>query len=296
MEKIKVIYVVSGLGHSGSTLLNLILGTDKNSFSVSELKNLDHSFKKNNIYCDCGKTTLKCPVWKYVINNVEEKNLLDNRDTMIFQIKTFFKLLFGRNYHFSKFDDKTQYKYILEKARINKSTKVNCIVDSSKNLKRLMYLSSLKNLDLKVIFLTRDGRAVHNSWEKLFSLNPNKIWFRKLFHWMFKTYLINKFVNKNISNKNLIKLSYDNFAKNPDKYIQKINSKFNLSIDYNKLNKNINSQIYHNLGGNNMRKNKFKGIKYDQNWKKRMPKWKQWVLTVFCYIPNKKFVYNRNEN
>ena len=85
-EKIKVLYIVGG-GHSGSTILSLILGTSPEVHAAGEIKFynehkiLDHplwSYIKND--CMCGKEAGDCLFWQSVESQVDEDL---NRNIMV---------------------------------------------------------------------------------------------------------------------------------------------------------------------------------------------------------------------
>ena len=126
----KIIYI-AGLGHSGSTLLDMSLGTLKNVVGLGELKTLLEAEDRKRHYqstCSCGNPAKDCNWWKdfpsLVQGEVEENQKIEN--TII------------------GFTEKYGADAVM--------------VDSSKNSNK--YLSYLyDNHDLRVIFLTRDIRS-----------------------------------------------------------------------------------------------------------------------------------------
>lgn len=78
-DKIKVIYI-SGIGRSGSTLLDLLISTNDSVFSVGEIYKYNE-LKKRNIECSCGNKFNKCIFWKNFVNNktkiINRMNLKD---------------------------------------------------------------------------------------------------------------------------------------------------------------------------------------------------------------------------
>jgi hypothetical protein len=93
-----------------------------------------------------------------------------------------------------------------------------------------------------------------------------------------------------------IYISYEEFSSTPLDTIKRLNKKFSLAIPEENINLNImkEQETSHRFAGNLMtRGNKFTGFKYDQSRKRRMPLWKQWVLTVLCRLPNKLRVYSQ---
>lgn len=290
-HKINLIYVLSS-GHSSSTLINLISGISKNTFSIGELKvyeNFIHkrklgTQKKNlNFLCDCQKDLKSCEFWSPITKKINSNKLFSRQPTLNQRLQLFFYLFFKTpRIHKENSEDEKLFKEILQQARKIKGEEIEYIIDSSKDLNRLMYLSQNKYLDIRVIHLIRDGRAVINSHEK-----QGYFWIRTLLEW-FSLNLSSKIFLKlhNIKHYNL---SYDKFAQNPEFYINELNKEFGLHINPNTFLEDIQNEEWHNFAGNSARWTKFTQIKYDQSWKKRMPKWKQYLLTILCYLPNKFF-------
>ena len=276
-----VIYLI-GSGHSGSTLLNLILGIEENVFSAGELKYLYSFFlgrvfwengSKFDLNCDCGYEIDKCKVWSKVLKNINLKDIYQIEKKGVFVKRT------NQN---SKFVYQTIY------SKLRQVTSAKYIVDSSKDLRYFSFINSIEDLNIFPILIIRDGRGVINSDEK-----TGVFWLKSYFLWLSNNIVVYFYLKKKY--KDFLILSYDEFVQNPSKYINIINQKFNFHIPEKKdsLLYKINTKEFHNFAGNKIRWKKIKSIKYDQSWKRRMPKWKQLVLTVLCYIPNKLWVYNK---
>ena len=295
MEKIKIIYICSN-GHSSSTLINCINGAAKNAFSVGEVKAFyyfvnkikpkDYDFELPFL-CDCQKDLKNCEFWSPITKKINSNKLFSRQPTLKQKLQLFSYLFLKiPKIHKKNSEDEKLFKEILQQAKKIKGEEVQYIIDSSKDLNRLMYLSQNKHLDIQVIHLVRDGRAVINSHEK-----QGYFWIRTLFEWFSLNFFSKLFLK--LHNIKYYNLSYDKFAQNPTYYIKELNKEFNLKINPNTFLEDIQNEEWHNFAGNSARWSKFTEIKYDQSWKKRMPKWKQFVLTILCYIPNKLWVYNK---
>ena len=72
-EKQKIIYIL-GAGHSGSTLLGMMLSAHSQVQGGGELKNFQklieqpHLFDRPTHTCSCGELIAKCPFWSPVKN------------------------------------------------------------------------------------------------------------------------------------------------------------------------------------------------------------------------------------
>lgn len=286
-EKINMVYIV-GFPHSGTTLLNRILGTSKNCFAVGELNHLEYavSGKKGRV-CDDGTNLIESKFWKNVLDGVNVDKLipLDTQQSqklkLTFSLGLFGKKSMGGITKENLVEEEKLYANLLKEAKGVKG-KTEYLVESSKSLKRLMALGMSDKINLKVIHIVRDGRGVVYSHEK-----RNKSGTSKYFNWLFSNFLTRRYLSK----QNSIKLSYDQFVQDPLAHLERINDQFGLEIDLDNFIEDVNKEKFYTFSGNPMRFKKLEGIRYDQAWRKAMPKWKQMILSVLTYIPNRVWVY-----
>jgi hypothetical protein len=240
----KLIYIV-GSGHCGSTLLDMILGAHSKVFGAGEIQNLKFENK-----CACLKYISDCEKWKSLKGKINPENLTIFRDKINF-------LKNSDNFYFLK-----NKKNILDNI-IKNNPEIEFIVDSSKDIDRLEFLLKYSNLDIYVIHLVRDGRAV--SWSYIRK-------YKKVFPWIFKWFLSNlkiEIFKKRHSKKKLIFIKYENFIEDPEKEIKKILRLINL--DYKKSMLKFRNRNQHQVGGNRMRLGSSNTIKKDMEWKGKMP-------------------------
>ena len=89
--KIRVAYII-GHGHSGSTLLDLMLGTHSTFVSTGEVKHLGaavHGTKHD--LCICGQTISDCPFWQRVLSGAPspmDDEFLFNRISEVAEAKS----------------------------------------------------------------------------------------------------------------------------------------------------------------------------------------------------------------
>jgi len=164
--KSKSIIYISGEGHSGSTLLDIVLGSQKNSFSAGELRFLQEKGIKNREYCACGVPVPDCNIWGEVIRQWGKVRVLD-LDSYI-QIQN--RLMSNRNMLKSKRLLKEKPPKIQDFLKDTESlystifsvTRSDCIVDSSKAPGMILILKELK-FNITVIHLIRRFGHVLNS-------------------------------------------------------------------------------------------------------------------------------------
>jgi len=227
----KIIYI-SGLGHSGSTLLDMVLGVNEKAIGLGEimpfLRRKDHIVDLKST-CSCGKLGYDCEFWQNA-----EKVIENSKD----ETEAYIKLA---EYFFEKYGNDT------------------ILIDSSKNSYK--YLEEInKKYDLKVIYLTRDYR----SW--VFSRFVNNgglpiIW---AYRWFFENLkIINQLKKMNVST---INVGYEELSLYPDNVLPKLCKK--LDIEYNDKMLYPNLTKSHIINGNLLRADaeKKQSIKYDGRW------------------------------
>lgn len=185
-QRIKVLYI-AGSGRSGSTILGRILGQIEHFFSVGELRYIwDRGLIENRL-CGCGKNFRECPVWQQIMlrafggsDNVDAEEFLGLRERGP-RLRDVV-LAPSRKSVQAKVAQTGEYKGALEKlyraARSVNGSRV--IVDTSKSPAHGQVLQDVPNIDLYVLHLVRDPRAVAYSWAykrkpKMASWDPNDL-------------------------------------------------------------------------------------------------------------------------
>ena len=250
----KIIYIV-GSGHCGSTIIDSILGAHSRIFGAGEIQNLRFSGK-----CSCSKNILDCDMWRDLKDkfNPEYLTVFRSKKNFLFNSDNFYYLN-SRKKVIKEECHKINDVLFDNVARIG----VDFIVDSSKDVDRLEMLSRNPKLDIQVIHIVRDGRAV--SWSYIRKYN-------KLFPWIFKWFLSNLKIEifKKRTKSNVLFLRYEDFVSNPKKEISKILNSVNLSLEdgmFDSIGGNS-----HQVGGNRLRFNKNIILRKDMSWESDMPK------------------------
>jgi len=186
IEKIRLIYLLAA-SHSGSTLTAMLLGAHPEICTVGEIKAT--SLGNIDLYrCSCREIINKCPFW----HGIKQDMAIRGYDFDISKAGT--DIRSGANRYVIKLLRPLHRGVLLERVRdlllscspnwrnnlpiiqtrnqtllecIAHRTRVNTIVDSSKIGIRLKYLLKNPHIDVKVIRVIRDGRAVSLTY-----LNP----------------------------------------------------------------------------------------------------------------------------
>jgi len=306
-EPEKVIYILGG-GHSGSTLLDMVLGSTEQSFSVGELMYFDYykGYKHENLYrlvdgrlCTCDEQMDDCPIWSKI--NFESKDNVPKHESLGESLKILVNLVnpFTRWFRFDIEigNNREVYKRIFEEASLQKP-KLRFIVDSSKDPRRLYELINDPDIGpgrLAVIHLIRDGRGYIYSYQKGERLKGGRE-LRGTLVCLVEWIAVN-LISRRLLNKFKIKaytMSYDRFAEDPDKGLEELGRFLGYDLGADTVIDRINDTTYHNIHGNPIRQSKLTGIHRDVKWRTFFSPLKRTVLSVILYPFNRRWVYPRN--
>lgn len=228
--KNRKIYVISGAGRSGSTLLTVILDNHQDTIAVGELINYISNGIFNDEYCSCKSNVRKCEFWQKVKAKWDDTRLLDLKEYNRIQravTKNRGTLLLIRNMispsqEFKTYieDTKSLYNAIFEMS--GKSI----IIDSSKPAQRILVLRKC-DIPFSVLHLTRRFSLVLNSNKKSFKKDL-KAGLEKDMHPQKTSYVLMTWVLNNILvvlfslGIQRIRVRYENIIQNLKQEINKI--------------------------------------------------------------------------
>lgn len=290
----KTIIFILGTGHCGSTLLDLLLGSHSQAFSLGEVNRV-LSLENEQKACDlCG---FSCQVW--------------NRDLI-------FKLKKTRDLNFiEKVLSKIHINYSPEVKfydKLFKATKKNVLIDSSKTPNWISKNGDklLKGRKYKVllIYLSRDGRAVINS---LYRKNPTLGVPHFAKKWVSKMIRVNNCYEEWPESKK-IQVKYKDLAEYPTEIVKNILSKINLQYEEHMM--RFWEHEHHTVSGNAGTKslvlkfqnnNRFKeidwnlnrkeyykghelGIVYDERWRQELEAYQLDEINSFISDLNKEII------
>jgi hypothetical protein len=297
-ERIKVLYI-SGWGRSGSTILSSILGQADGFFPVGEIRFIWQRNLIENMLCGCSKPFLECEVWREIFScayggfgrvNGERMALLCERLSRTRHIP---RILFNR-VRTKENTDAAEYLSNIDRLyrSIQSTTNCNVIVDSSKYPSYARILNLIENLDLYIVHLVRDSRAVSFSWSKkkkqpnlnhddyMIRFSP----FQSSMIWNSWNVLTELFWRRNPSR--YLFLCYEDFIASPQQSIQRIlrfvtGEEGNLPF----LDKNtILISPGHTLSGNPVRFQKgVLSLSLDDEWRKKSKKTDNLITTFLTW-------------
>lgn len=172
-EKIPVVYILS-TGRSGSTLLDLLLGSSENTWTLGEAQILPWELRENRQPCGCGVQVAECEFWRNVLPNLPigegtypiEHFRETHTSAKAFRWHILSSLLFNhRDENLRKAAQEygdLNAKYFSEvraEAESRTNREIQWLVDASKDHYRLLWLDASDRFDLRVVFLTKSPQA-----------------------------------------------------------------------------------------------------------------------------------------
>jgi len=306
--KIRLIYII-GKPRSGSTLLDRLLGEHPDLFSAGEVKPIwEASFIKNQL-CGCGKPFKECEVWQQIVGNFLNENRDFDAQEMINLHRTIDRLryipklivikklgLLNRN-----IQQMNNIFYSLYKA-IHSVITPKYIIDSTKEVPFAFILNMNPNLDVYLLHIVRDSRAVAYSWQRR-KIRPeiiNRVEymqtyspFRTSMCWLLVN-ILSGCIGRGMDNYKRIR--YEDLIKRPKSVLSDIFSF--LTID-NKVDKIMieDDTAYlgtnHTVAGNpvRFRTGKMK-LKLDEEWKTKMKNSDKFLVSLLTFPVLKYFNYS----
>jgi hypothetical protein len=286
---------IGGAGRSGSTLLDRVVGMQGGFCSVGEGHFVwERSFQQNQL-CGCGQPFHECGFWEEVtrtafaqgtsefdaVSAVRLKQAIDRKHTLNW-------LLLGRGP--SDFSRRlSAYGQLIERlyqAVLNISGQ-RVIVDSSKDARHGLVLSRLPGVELHVIHLIRDPRAVAFSWKRL-RRRPEIHWkaedmpvesvYTSSGRWLTQNLLVEMLSR---SAQSYTRFRYEDFVADPGATLARLLSPIDgidpasLSLD----SESLELEPAHTVSGNPMRfKQGRVRITMDSEWREAMPATDRWLV------------------
>jgi len=285
---IDTVYIMSA-GHSGSTLLNLLLGAHSSATAVSELTHLPKNIAHNE-QCSCGKAILDCPVWSQVIHRLGQRLDLDLQGDpyglqlgFIGESRSQYSDRLGRSYQAAwkirriivyfqqltgiRLPAWTQHDFAAAQRirtqvyeEIRAVTGESIVVDASKEYLQGVSLYQADPARTRLILLVRDGRAVfYSNLRRNQSLEESLDAWRKYYRHALPV------IERRIRPEHVYRLKYEDLATGTEQQLRQICQFLALDFEPAMLEPQANPQ--HITSGNNMRFAGTRSIKLDTTWK-----------------------------
>ncbi len=297
------VILICGTGRSGSTLLDRILGQCDGIFSVGELMYIWQRGIHENQLCGCGTPFRRCEFWRAVINEAFggfDNSLLREALTLQKSVARIRNIIMNPYQRLRKSyrEDFIRYADLLGElySAIRNVCGCSVIIDSSKEPSHLFFLRELNDIDLKVVHLVRDSRAVAYSWQRKVK-NPAVHWreeyiglgtfLKSSLDWDLHHTLIPLLSRPELP---YILLRYEDMSTNLLDTLSEILNAFGINcpqldelFDATDMSMNFN-KLNHTVSGNPMRFQYGKTvITPDLEWKLQMNRYKKFAITTLTW-------------
>ena len=285
-QPIKLIYIV-GTGNSGSTLLDLLLGSHSRIESGGEIFKFPDFFSLasqravDKQVCTCGVHVKDCGYWQRVWQQLHLGNSSINLDI--------------NTQHQKAFEERNLQLISALLALSGKA--VFC--DSSKGLGRLKRFLKSKFFDVTIVHLVRDGRAVSFSRQKKAARKANRSdrwseyqdsYFKSLAAWKRENAKIYRRLS---TDPRYYCLKYEELVADPHGKLTEILAPIDLKFEDQQL--AFWQATHHNLSGNRMRlgltPSTPRVIQRDTSYLENLPYSQWWMSNLYAFRELKMFGY-----
>ena len=163
IDRLPLIYIM-GMGRSGSTVLDMLLGSHEKIANTGEFINFAKWLSEDE-NCTCTSKIRLCPVWSQVIEkappDAAREPMTPSASGKSHSLKQVIQTVLGQGLKQPELAVASRNRALWQ--ALLETTGASWVVDSSKSFKRLCFLERSKLFQLKVIHLVRDGRGVANS-------------------------------------------------------------------------------------------------------------------------------------
>ena len=303
MVKKKIIYI-AGYSRSGSTILDILLGSHSNIFGTGELFYLFEDWLTGTRACTCGEIYKNCEFWKDL--KLPQEISLQQAKEIISNVENRKHITALEN---GKISPDIIQKYSLIQSAlydyIFKTSGKDIIVDSSKSSRdmagRFYALHKYTDYDVYVIHLVKNGLSVVESYVKKgrnwalegYVKNDRFLAERSSLGW-FLANSITQNLGKKMPENRFITIKYEDFVTQPESILQQT-GKF-LDVDLSEVISLIKNEIpfhpKHNVGGNRLRLEKeIKFIKSNGSKKVDLSYYNQLVFNIIAGRLQKRLNY-----
>lgn len=284
------VYICSA-GHSGSTLLDMMLGAHPSCESLGELSLLPMDIAMAH-RCGCGLEYHKCDLWSPILSEVSREKGVDvfsdpyvmnlgymqGMDVDRRKINALYKLkwypIVAMKYGQQRFDLKFLSPLVSEYDagthntlhlydHILRHTSKSITVDSTKRYFKAVALYQARPENTRLVVLVRDGRGVFYSgvkrgFSKSYSL---KAWFNYYNRAL-------PLFRKCVAPEHIHTVKYEKLVQDPKRVLEEI-CQF-LKIDFDEHMLDFRSVVHHNVNGNDMKFTSTSELRLDEAWKSKL--------------------------
>ena len=282
---------IAAAGHSGSTLLDLLLGSHSKIESLGEISYLPKNWALNEV-CGCGNAIRSCAVWKKVVTRlgadlaldierhpytldlgyIDPRNVIDHQhQTKLYAFERelmhalrYLQLRFGLGFLkplVGKVERGIENNFRLYD-HVLSVTGSRLVVDSSKTYLKAAGLYRIRPKQVRVIQLVRDGRGVYFSGlrrgcSRRDSLNAWKKHYARAL----------PIYKQVIAPEHILSVRYEDVVSNTRSTLMKIAEFAEVPFEESML--KLNAKVHHLVNGNQMKFGSAQ-IKSDRHWETQL--------------------------
>lgn len=290
-----VAYVI-GSGRSGSTVLDALIGSHPRALSTGELSHLARDGWMGREICACGTAIVDCPQWTSVRAawtaqfGDEATAEYVGLQRSVERLRRVPGLALGSSRRQARWQRYGQLTRELFGA-IADTTGRDVIVDSSKNPVRALALSRV-GIDLALIHLVRDPRAVAWSFGKSFSRDPaagvqrdrsGAAPWRTALKWQFVNAQA-QLLRRHLSTNRSVIVRYEDLVSRPRVTLARIGQLLDLDLEAVGAAAEAGTpiDIDHPVAGNRLRMNRAVHLRSDDEWRSAMAASDQRLVSVLA--------------
>ena len=288
MDPINVIYVV-GYGHSGSTILTVLLGQHAQAFGTGELSRLVRAWQEER-HCSCGEHVAACSIWSRVVEQWRDLSSVDPLAVYPKLQRTCESMssalpLGGGGGDVQLYGELTRNLMMA----IADVTGRRVIVDSSKLTGRSAALSKVPGINLNLVHLVRDARGV--AWSMCRPLKPEDMagaqgarpTAKTSLAWTLNNLASEVFCRRVTSDRS-VRVRYEDVVNDVGAVLQRIGKV--AGLDYADVIRQIDDgeafESGHVVAGNRLRMKGPIRLKMDTEWQSKMPDGQRRITSLIC--------------
>ena len=311
-SKINLIYIAS-IGHSGSTLLESMLGAHSQMATCGEIHIWPHEIAKGGVMpCACGKPIPECLFWNEMRRRVDP--LQQAKPQIHFfreQHNAGHTLRVERLGDFSQRESPPpineqikiygQNNYEVFKSFLNlmqeeTGGQLKWVIDASKDPYRLLWLARSNLFNIKVLHVVKHPSSFAYSMVKRLPKSSGNQHFKRLYEtarqslkWSIENYFISQVARNHLAPSDYFLVNYEELASKPAETFEKICEVIGCNFEAQTVSQFWEGSL-HTIAGNPMRYKREK-IVLDEKWKTSLPNSSRRVAEILTSLNRADYGY-----